>query len=932
MAAAVHEAMLALSPQPGEREFHCTLQSLRVRFSSQTAADLFARADADCDGVLTPDELARWGLTYPRMLQTLHYRLTDVRGEAAADEEAKAAARRCDDMRQALATATADEEAARQAVGAVEAALAAEIKEVERLRAVQEQRRALEHGDPNDVLSEEQGQRIAAALLQAGAGPADRYDRHYASASAHDVKAFASRLEAEWGRKGGDVVDELMANLCAPKGTPVPQKLTMLAEAARLLHDGKSAMYPGRSRVELLVLALYTMAGPDIDALMGYQDAPAAYDPKQQDDWQQYCDRHPDRNKAIFSTINWAVRTAADPQQPPESVDDAWTVVRRWTKFIALLLATCAQPEPMAGPRGRDVFRGLAGLPGNVHAAHKAMEKGAELHWPSASSCALLRRVSEDYIAGRAANATRQDGGAVLFLVSAARLGVLLKSISKYPDEDEMLLPPLSAFRVQDVQQGETAAGGDDEAAAVLSLTFTGCSAPEQFVGSVLQTEHQSAVRLQSVLARQAAEEVRQSRQTFEAASREQQSAAAAVAHLAADEQRQQDELRTARHAASRAAAEAEELAEQLRRKHEEAAMLAGAAEAADAALAKTQQRCVGAGEKLSAARDRVAAAGAALDEAEQRLRAVLAAVEERRTYVQTRVSEAVETVRVSECGCQRLEEQLRAARAAAEGAKQLCDRLQGAVVDAEATAERRRTAVERLRAARGQRDEEEQQLLEQEVRLVELRESLDAKERKHEGDVERLSFCYRPPAAQRASPCQRRPSPPGTRVSPSAPQPVWRSSPLPARAGAAVRQQSPAPLRQHSPAPLRHHSPAPSLRQHSPASQALQHQSPALRHQSPIRAQRHSSPMPSPLRQPPPPLRQPPGRQQSPVRAAASRPTAPLPRKLLLFRETPPPPSPRSVGGPRVIPAVAPPPPGRPSPHAATQRRNAHSSSGLFR
>eukprot|EP01065_Artemidia_motanka_P032681 TRINITY_DN3966_c0_g3_i2.p1 TRINITY_DN3966_c0_g3~~TRINITY_DN3966_c0_g3_i2.p1 ORF type:complete len:839 (+),score=239.92 TRINITY_DN3966_c0_g3_i2:122-2518(+) len=474
MAAAVHEAMLALSPQPGEREFHCTLQSLRVRFSSQTAADLFARADADCDGVLTPDELARWGLTYPRMLQTLHYRLTDVRGEAAADEEAKAAARRCDDMRQALATATADEEAARQAVGAVEAALAAEIKEVERLRAVQEQRRALEHGDPNDVLSEEQGQRIAAALLQAGAGPADRYDRHYASASAHDVKAFASRLEAEWGRKGGDVVDELMANLCAPKGTPVPQKLTMLAEAARLLHDGKSAMYPGRSRVELLVLALYTMAGPDIDALMGYQDAPAAYDPKQQDDWQQYCDRHPDRNKAIFSTINWAVRTAADPQQPPESVDDAWTVVRRWTKFIALLLATCAQPEPMAGPRGRDVFRGLAGLPGNVHAAHKAMEKGAELHWPSASSCALLRRVSEDYIAGRAANATRQDGGAVLFLVSAARLGVLLKSISKYPDEDEMLLPPLSAFRVQDVQQGETAAGGDDEAAAVLSLTFTG--------------------------------------------------------------------------------------------------------------------------------------------------------------------------------------------------------------------------------------------------------------------------------------------------------------------------------------------------------------------------------------------------------------------------------------------------------------------------
>eukprot|EP01063_Lacrimia_lanifica_P009609 TRINITY_DN16552_c0_g1_i1.p1 TRINITY_DN16552_c0_g1~~TRINITY_DN16552_c0_g1_i1.p1 ORF type:complete len:2301 (+),score=750.59 TRINITY_DN16552_c0_g1_i1:377-6904(+) len=90
-------------------------------------------------------------------------------------------------------------------------------------------------------------------------------------------------------------------------------------------------------------MALYTMAGPDIDALMGFDGVPV-YNSEDPTEWNDYLKKAGKaRNGAIFSAINWASRTALAPDLKQR--DEAWVTLNKWLKYVGLLLALCADPR-----------------------------------------------------------------------------------------------------------------------------------------------------------------------------------------------------------------------------------------------------------------------------------------------------------------------------------------------------------------------------------------------------------------------------------------------------------------------------------------------------------------------------------------------------------------------------------------------------------
>eukprot|EP01062_Namystynia_karyoxenos_P064960 TRINITY_DN5812_c0_g1_i1.p1 TRINITY_DN5812_c0_g1~~TRINITY_DN5812_c0_g1_i1.p1 ORF type:complete len:803 (+),score=217.54 TRINITY_DN5812_c0_g1_i1:85-2493(+) len=265
-----------------------------------------------------------------------------------------------------------------------------------------------------------------------------------------DLAAIGDRLERIWREKGGDVVDELLQNLAVPAALCASSECTLAVLAALSAEVDRRAAgrCSGRNRAELLVMHLYTMSGPDMDEALAFPDTPPPYD-KDPAAWQRYRDDFPERNAPIFSTVNTALREAA---ADPAGDTAAWGVLRKWVKVLGLLHALAATGQAAAGG---DLYRGLAGLPQKVWSMHKDLAAGDRLDWAAFSSCAASPAAAENYVAGRAANAVRGDGGCCFFTVGGAvagcgfSAGIDLQAVSKYPGETEVLLPALSSFAVR---------------------------------------------------------------------------------------------------------------------------------------------------------------------------------------------------------------------------------------------------------------------------------------------------------------------------------------------------------------------------------------------------------------------------------------------------------------------------------------------------
>ncbi|KAJ9469323.1 hypothetical protein DIPPA_01748 [Diplonema papillatum] len=335
------------------------------------------------------------------------------------------------------------------------------------------------------------------------------------------LREFGNRLVREWDSKPGTVIDELAANLVVPEGRD-PVKL--LGEAAVALQRAKGAAYPDKNLAELLVMATYTMTGPDIDSLLGFDDVPI-YDADNPAVWFQYCDTYHDRNDAISNVLSWSCREAVDPKSTRHK--EAWDTLRKWIKYLGLVTSLASEDRATdaraafsrmdtkgtgkvakgtirkhldANPalrmrlgnawtpwdEGDDavtlkeflkdwstvdpgskseatVSRGVAGLSAQLFEAHRDMGKGSKMHWPAPASCASDRSVSEAVLQAAAADAPLAKGNrSILFLVEGCSFGLPLQAVSKYPKEAELLLPPLSSFSVREAASAQIPGSTDD--------------------------------------------------------------------------------------------------------------------------------------------------------------------------------------------------------------------------------------------------------------------------------------------------------------------------------------------------------------------------------------------------------------------------------------------------------------------------------------
>eukprot|EP00754_Rhynchopus_humris_P050653 Rhum_TRINITY_DN9086_c0_g1::Rhum_TRINITY_DN9086_c0_g1_i1::g.31045::m.31045 len=253
---------------------------------------------------------------------------------------------------------------------------------------------------------------------------------------------LATWMIKEWKGKRGTILTELHENLDSPLG----DKILIFAKAAGIV-QARVAQLPGYknySKLELLVMTLYTMAGQDIDCLMGFDDAPLG---EGDDRWGTY----KVRNQAVFRVINGAMRAAGSSPATLNTSQWPGSDIKKWIKTIMLLTSLAAKEGNHTG-----LSRGLAGLPAAVVADHSSLAAGDVVVWSSLSSCALDPAVSKSYIEGAAANATQSAGGnngCLLFQLSSD-CGLELQEVSKYPKEAEVLLPCLSMLGVQKLKSG----------------------------------------------------------------------------------------------------------------------------------------------------------------------------------------------------------------------------------------------------------------------------------------------------------------------------------------------------------------------------------------------------------------------------------------------------------------------------------------------
>ena len=109
---------------PPER-FAAVLSSLRIDLSDESVRGLFAKADANGDGVLSSGELHRFAEQYPTLLDSLFYRGRDEEAEAAHARVEENAGYQLEACRERLSRAEADVAKAAAAADAQEARVAA---------------------------------------------------------------------------------------------------------------------------------------------------------------------------------------------------------------------------------------------------------------------------------------------------------------------------------------------------------------------------------------------------------------------------------------------------------------------------------------------------------------------------------------------------------------------------------------------------------------------------------------------------------------------------------------------------------------------------------------------------------------------------------------------------------------------------------------
>ncbi|KAJ9473739.1 hypothetical protein DIPPA_17138 [Diplonema papillatum] len=743
MTRAVYSAVCGDDNYPDLKHLEQYASSLDVEFTEATYRHIFESNDKDSDGKLSATEFRDLSDRYPKLLECLYHRMVDKgviddrqKGVDGAQDRADAVAKRKDRV-------VKDMDELHRELEGCEREAAAELQLLEEERAKEAAARAKEDAERHDAMSSKQIEGIHQAIGKTARGVcAEKRQQFYASVSEDEIIAFGKDLAKVWKNKDGDLIDELCDNLIAPD--TVHSKLSVIAEAARTLHATKGDKYPGKNRLELLVMALYTMAGPDIDALMTFDNVPT-YDDDHQAPWENYAKKYGhQRNGAIFSAVNWAMRTASDPKKKDtKEYGEAWDTCKKWIKYIGLLVSICVSHDPNTATMTKDdvvLARGLAGLPKEVYEAHRQMSTGRTLSWPAPSSCAFDRNVSEAYIKGEAANATKREGGSILFLVSDAKWGIALKDISKYPKEAEMLIPPFSKFAI-DFREVDTNLSD----ALLLRMSCRGHNAPEDWCEELAKASDVSAKRLATALVNHAENDLREKQaQLDKDRARERIANSEAVKSERAAE-RQHHKLRQAEQDAQKAEERMDELERMMELQRMEVVKQRDSVRKQADALGDAEAACDRAAKDKEIARQDTEDSAEAVREAEEHLRDVRRLKEERRIQAQKKLAERKQETMALEKKKSEADQKVERLKKALQKAKAELDGVSSELNDANRHVDKLSHDVADAKRRRRELDDEEKYILEQEVRLVTQRQALEEKEAKHVHDLKSFDELYRP-------------------------------------------------------------------------------------------------------------------------------------------------------------------------------------------
>ena len=229
-----------------------------------------------------------------------------------------------------------------------------------------------------------------------------------------EVEALAVRLISYYCDKYPstlNVLTEVADNLGANLGSIVQLASTMYRR-----HHKK---FPNNSPSALLIMCLYTCEGQHIDTLLKLPPGTAP---------------------AIYKDINWALR-----EGPKASNELAQQMLRRWIGFIAVLSTTKVNSKTVW--RGKKLYRGLMNLPEDIYSQFMEKEIGEWVYWPAATSASL----SGDLVQSE----FTKEGTSLVFVIDKCQEGAEMWHVSLYAEEQEMLLPPFTVFRVTDINKDQ---------------------------------------------------------------------------------------------------------------------------------------------------------------------------------------------------------------------------------------------------------------------------------------------------------------------------------------------------------------------------------------------------------------------------------------------------------------------------------------------
>eukprot|EP01062_Namystynia_karyoxenos_P004891 TRINITY_DN11731_c0_g1_i4.p1 TRINITY_DN11731_c0_g1~~TRINITY_DN11731_c0_g1_i4.p1 ORF type:complete len:1266 (+),score=146.56 TRINITY_DN11731_c0_g1_i4:69-3866(+) len=267
-------------------------------------------------------------------------------------------------------------------------------------------------------------------------------------------------LSAHWWRHGGSLADALSSVLVVPPGrTAVAQLRAMLRQPWRADAAGHPQVGSLPESV-LAALRLYSQEPQDHDREMGWEDAPppgkdsAGHGMPGEHDagaWDRYIAAQRGsggaRNQSAYRMPNLVcIRLSADPRL------SALEGAGGWVHFVAAASWAASRCRPEAAPAGGsgaalELTRMLGNLPAHVRSGYAALRVGHCFATPCLSSTSVTRLADPTFMGPH-------PGYAVLLRLrfdEQTAVGVDMRPVSMYPDEEEVLLPLFTVFRVLSV-------------------------------------------------------------------------------------------------------------------------------------------------------------------------------------------------------------------------------------------------------------------------------------------------------------------------------------------------------------------------------------------------------------------------------------------------------------------------------------------------